>query len=96
MLPLTQLAYTRHFISNGGALDVRNGKSYRNFIHPFLILAVAARSAQPSLSMRLYNVVEIVVMSGAVSCCSVVCGTLLGVSVFSIMCSELLIMSEIS
>ena len=43
-----------------------------------------------------YSVVEIVVMSGEVACCSVVCGTLVGVSVFSIMCSELLIMSEIS
>ena len=29
-------------------------------------------------------------------CCSVVCGTRVGVSVFSMMCSELLIMSEIS
>ena len=28
--------------------------------------------------------------------CSVVCGTLVGVSVFSMMCPELLIMSEIS
>ena len=38
-----------------------------------------------------------VVMSGEVACCSVVCGTLVGVSVFSsIMWSELLIMSEIS
>ena len=46
--------------------------------------------------VRLYSVVEIVVMSGEVSCCSVVCGTLVGVSVFSVMCSELLIMSEIS
>ena len=36
------------------------------------------------------------VMSGEVSCCSVVCGTLVGVSVFTIMCSELLIVSEIS
>ena len=35
-------------------------------------------------------------MSDEVVCCSVVCGTLVGVSVFSIMCSELLIMSEIS
>ena len=43
-----------------------------------------------------YSVVEIVVMSGEVACCSVVCDTLVGVSVFSIMCSELLIMSEIS
>ena len=38
---------------------------------------------------------NIVVMSGEVACCSVVCGTLVGVSVFSIMCSELPIMSEI-
>ena len=44
----------------------------------------------------LYSTVEIVVMSGEVACCSVVCGTLVGVSVFSVMCSELLIMSEIS
>ena len=35
-------------------------------------------------------------MSGEVACCSVVFGTLLGVSVFSVMCSEWLIMSEIS
>ena len=41
--------------------------------------------------MLLYNVVEIVMMSGEVACCSVVCGTLVGVSVFSIMCSELMI-----
>ena len=46
--------------------------------------------------VRLYSVVEIIVMSGEVACCSVVCGTLVGVSVFSMMCSELLIMSEIS
>ena len=45
--------------------------------------------------VRLYNVVDIV-MSGEVVCCSVVCATLVGVSVFSIMCSELLILSEIS
>ena len=44
-----------------------------------------------------YSVVEMsVVFSGEVACCSVVCGTLVGVSVFSMMCSELLIMSEIS
>ena len=46
--------------------------------------------------VRLYSVVEIVVMSGEVACCSVVYGSLVGVSVCSIMCSELLIMSEIS
>ena len=44
----------------------------------------------------LYSVVKIVVISGVVACCSVVCGTLVGASVFSMMCSELLIMSEIS
>ena len=43
----TQLAYTQPFISSGGALDARNGKRSRNFIHPFLILSVAARSALP-------------------------------------------------
>ena len=41
-----------------------------------------------------YNVVDIVVMSGDMVCCSVVCDTLVGVAVYS-MCSELLIMSEI-
>ena len=46
--------------------------------------------------VRLYSVVDIVVISGDVVCCSVVCGTMVGVSVFSIMCSELLIMPEIS
>ena len=46
--------------------------------------------------VRLYSVVEIVVIYGEVACCIVVCGTLVGVSVFSVMCSELLIMSEIS
>ena len=35
-------------------------------------------------------------MSGELACCSVVCGTLVGVSVFRIICSELLIMLEIS
>ena len=46
--------------------------------------------------VHLYNVVDIVVKSGDVVCCSVVCGTLVGVSVFSIMCYEFLIMSDIS
>ena len=41
--------------------------------------------------VRLYSVV----MSGEVAYCRVVCGTLVGLSVFTIMCSELLIMSEI-
>ena len=34
----------------------------------------------------LYSVVEIVVMTGEVTCCTAVCGTLVGVSVFSILC----------
>ena len=42
--------------------------------------------------VRLYSVV----MSGEVAWCRVVCDTLVGMSVFSIMCSELLLMSEIS
>ena len=46
--------------------------------------------------VRPYSVVEIVVMSDDVACCSVVCDTLVGVSVFSMMCSDLLIMWEIS
>ena len=41
------------------------------------------------LCARLYNIV----MSGEMACCSVVCSTLVGVSVFSIMCYEWLIMS---
>ena len=44
--------------------------------------------------VRLYNV-DTFAMSGTVICWSVVCSTLVGVSVFSIMCSEFLIMSEI-
>ena len=35
--------------------------------------------------VRLYSVVEIVVMSGEVACCSVVRGTPVGVSVLSMM-----------
>ena len=42
--------------------------------------------------VRLYMVVEVVMMYGEVACCSVVCDTLVGVSVFNIMCFELLIM----
>ena len=44
------------------------------------------------LVVRLYSVVEIVVMSGEVACYSVMCGTLVSVSVFSIMRSDLLVM----
>ena len=46
--------------------------------------------------MRLYSVVDILVMAGDLVCSSVVSGTLVGVLVFSIMCYELLIMSEIN
>ena len=46
--------------------------------------------------VRLYSVVEIVVMPGEVACCSVVCSTLVGVSVFSVICSEWIIISEIN
>ena len=35
--------------------------------------------------VRLYSIVEIVVMSGEVACCSIVCGTLVDVSWFSVM-----------
>ena len=38
--------------------------------------------------MRLYRIVDIVVMSGEVVCCSVVCGTLVGVSMFIMMCCK--------
>ena len=44
--------------------------------------------------VRLYSAVQIVVMSDEVACCSVVCGTMVGVSVFSVMCSKLLIMTR--
>ena len=37
------------------------------------------------LCVRLYSVVENVVMSGGVACCSVVCGSLMGGSVFSVL-----------
>ena len=46
--------------------------------------------------VRLYSVVEIVVMSAEVACCSGACGTLVGVLVFSIICSQLRMMSQIS
>ena len=46
--------------------------------------------------VQLYNVVDIVMMSDDDVCCNLVCGTLVGVSVYCIMCDELLIMSEIN
>ena len=62
-----------------------------------LIVVIMGRWSKFSACIvRLYSAVEIVVMFGEVACFSVVCGTLVGVSVFSVMCSELLIMSEIS
>ena len=45
-----QLVYTQPFISRRGEVDVRNGKSSRNFIHPDVILAEIAESAPPSPS----------------------------------------------
>ena len=44
----------------------------------------------------LYRFTSFAVMSDELAPRSAVCGTLVGVSVFSAMCSELLIMSEIS
>ena len=41
--------------------------------------------------VRLYSVLQTVVMSGDDVCCSVVFGTLVGVFVFSVMWSELLL-----
>ena len=46
--------------------------------------------------VRLYSVLDTVVISGDMFCCSVVFGTLVGVFVFSVMWSELLIPSAIS
>ena len=66
-----------------------------------LIVVIMGRWSEFSVCIvchvvRLNSVLQIVVMSGKVACCSVVCVTLVGVSVFSVMCSELLIMSDIS
>ena len=46
--------------------------------------------------VRLYRVFDTVVISGDGVCCSVVFGTLVGVFVFSVMWSELLMTSAIS
>ena len=46
--------------------------------------------------VRLYSVLDTVVISGEDVCCSVVFGTLVGVSVFSVMWSKLLMTSAIS
>ena len=46
--------------------------------------------------VRLSNGVDIVVVTDTVVCSSVVCGTMVDVLVFSMMCYELLIMLEIS
>ena len=46
--------------------------------------------------VRSYSVLDIVVISGDDVCCSVVFGTLVGVFVFSVMGSELLMASAIS
>ena len=47
-------------------------------------------------NVRLYSVLDTVVISGEDVCCSVVFGTLVGVFVFSVMWSELLMTSAIS
>ena len=46
-------------------------------------------------NVLLYNVFDTEVISGDDVCCSVVFGTLVGVFVFSVMCSELLMTSAI-
>ena len=46
--------------------------------------------------VRLYSVIDTVVISGDDVCCSVVFGTLVGVFVFSVMWSELLMTSVFS
>ena len=66
-----------------------------------LIVVIMGRWSEFSVCVmgkvvQFYSVVEIVVMSGEVACCSVLYNILVGVSVFSVMCSEFLIMSEIS
>ena len=45
--------------------------------------------------VRLHSVFDIVVISGVYVCCSVVFGTLIGVSLFSVIWSELLMTSAI-
>ena len=45
--------------------------------------------------VRLYSVLDTVVISGEYVCCSVVFGTMVGVFVFSVMWSELLMTSAI-
>ena len=47
-------------------------------------------------NVRLYSVLDTVVISGDDVCCSVVFGTLVGVFVFSVMLSELLVTPAIS
>ena len=46
--------------------------------------------------MRLYSVLDTMVISGEEVCCSVVFGTLIGVFVFSVMWSDFLMTSAIS
>ena len=47
-------------------------------------------------NVRLYSVLDTVVISGKYVCCSVMFGTMVGVFVFSVMRSELLMTSAIS
>ena len=48
------------------------------------------------LSLEPYIVLDTVLISGEDVCCSVMCGTLVGVSVFNVIWSELLMTSAIS
>ena len=50
----------------------------------------------PLCPVVFYSALDTVVISGEDVCCSVVFGTLVGVSVFSIMWSELLMTSDIN
>ena len=60
-------------------------------VRVLMIVVIMGRCSELSACIvcqvvRFYSVVEIVVMSDEVACCNVVCGTLMGVSVFSIRC----------
>ena len=66
-----------------------------------LIVVMMGRSSDDSAcgvvhDVLLYGVLDTVVISDEDVCCSVVLGTLVGVFVFSVMWSELLITSAIS
>ena len=66
----------------------------------FIVLMIGWRYDDSVCSVihdvRLYSVLDIVVISGEYVCFSVVCDTLVGVPVFSVISSELLMTSTIS